>query len=118
MKFTIIKLKNNFIHSISGLRYALSEHSFRVELVVGFILLPILIVIRCPIELKLLLLFSYLLILICELLNTAIEGLCNRITQEEDPQIKVIKDIASAAVFIAVLLFLGILISFAYECLM
>ena len=118
MKFTIIKLKNNFIHSISGLRYGLSEHSFRIGLLVGFVLLPILIVVRCPIELKLFLLFSYLLILICELLNTAIEGLCNRITQEEDSQIKVIKDIASAAVFIAVLLFLGILISFAYECLM
>ncbi len=117
MKFTIIKLKNNFIHSICGLRYALSEHSFRVELLVGLILLPILIFVRCPIELKILLFFSYLLILICELLNTAIEGLCNRITQEEDPQIKAIKDISSAAVFIAVLLFLVILIVFAYECL-
>ena len=118
MKFTIIKLKNNFIHSISGLHYGLSEHSFRIELLAGFVLLPILILVRCPIELKLLLLLSYLLILICELFNTAIEGLCNRITQEEDPQIKVIKDISSAAVFIAALLFLLTLMVFALECLM
>ena len=118
MKFTIIKLKNNFIHSISGLRYGLSEHSFRIELLVGLALLPILFFVQCPIEFKLLPLSSYLLLLICELFNTAIEGICNRITQEEDPQIKVIKDISSAAVFIAALLFLLTLMVFALECLM
>lgn len=39
-------------------------------------------------------------VLSMELLNTAIEQLCNRTTTSQDPQIKTIKDVSAAAVFI------------------
>jgi diacylglycerol kinase (ATP) len=110
IRHTAIKLKNNFIYSINGLRLALMEHSFVMELLFGLIFLPILIFIEIPIGIKLLLLGAYFLILVCELFNTAIEKLCNKITQEDDLQIKAIKDISSAAVFIAIFLFATILI--------
>lgn len=42
------------------------------------------------------------LVWVAELLNTAIERLCNRITIDQDLQIKHIKDISAAAVLIAV----------------
>ena len=42
-------------------------------------------------------------IMIVELLNTAIEKLCDRISREYDPQIGFVKDLGSAAVGLALL---------------
>lgn len=47
---------------------------------------------------------SVLLVMMAEALNTAIERLCDRITLAQDQQIKVVKDVASAGVFLSVLL--------------
>jgi len=41
------------------------------------------------------------LVLVSEMLNTAIEGLCDKITTDQDPKIKVIKDISAGAVLLA-----------------
>ena len=43
-------------------------------------------------------------ILIVELLNTAIEKLSDRITLDQDPALKRIKDMGSAAIFLSLLL--------------
>jgi diacylglycerol kinase (ATP) len=43
-------------------------------------------------------------ILIVELLNTAIEKLGDRITRDDDPAIKRVKDMGSAAIFLSLLL--------------
>ncbi len=43
-------------------------------------------------------------ILTVELLNTAIEKLCDRITRDDDVAIKRIKDMGSAAIFLSLLL--------------
>jgi diacylglycerol kinase (ATP) len=42
-------------------------------------------------------------VLAAELLNTAIEQLADRLSPELDPQIRVVKDCAAAAVFVAVI---------------
>ena len=47
-------------------------------------------------------------VMIVELLNTAIEKLCDRITTKPDEQIGRVKDIASAAVGLAILLALTV----------
>lgn len=47
---------------------------------------------------------AVLLVLMAEALNTAIERLCDRITVAQDPQIKIVKDVASAGVFLSVLI--------------
>ena len=40
-------------------------------------------------------------VIITEMINTAIEKLCNRITLDQDPEIKVIKDVAAGFVLMA-----------------
>lgn len=106
MIYLVTKLQANFKNSMRGLRLGLTEHSFRVELVLGVVLVPIVIFIERGLELKVVVCFLYCLMLSTELLNTAIERLCNRMTTELDGAIRDIKDIASAAVFISVTLFI------------
>ncbi len=45
--------------------------------------------------------FAIALVFISELFNTAIEFLCDKISPELDPKIKLVKDISAAAVLIA-----------------
>jgi len=106
INLTFKKIIFNIINSLRGLRFALTEHSFLIELFFGFVFFPCLFFFENSIEIKLLAVFSYFLMLILELVNTTIERICNRITLKYDEQIKIIKDISSASVFMAVILFL------------
>ena len=60
-----------------------------------------------------LIIFTYLLLLVTEIINTSIEKICDKITKKIDPEIKIIKDLSSAAVFV-VLFFLVILLLISY----
>ena len=108
-----MKLYNNFINSINGIKMALKENSFVLELIGGIFLLPYLFFLDVSLLLKMLILTVYFLLLAFEILNTSIEKLSDKITKEIDPDIKNIKDLASAAVFV-VLLILIILIAFTF----
>ncbi len=92
-------------YSLAGLRSAWKhEHAFRQEIAVivpatvGALLLPV-----TPLE-KLLLAASMVLVLIVELLNSAIEAIVDRVSLERHPLSKNAKDFGSAAVMLAVLL--------------
>jgi diacylglycerol kinase (ATP) len=52
--------------------------------------------------------FAIALVFISELFNTAIEFLCDRVSPEFDPRIKLVKDISAAAVLIAALIAVGV----------
>lgn len=99
------RLKRATINSLSGLRFALrNEESFRQEsflflvcLVLGFFIAP-------SMGWYVAMIGSILVILMTELLNTAIERLADHVTPEFHPQIGAIKDAGSAAVFCALLL--------------
>ena len=108
-----MKLYNNLINSINGIKIALKENSFVLELIGGIFLLPYLFFLDVSLLLKMLILTVYFLLLAFEILNTSVEKLSDKITKEIDPDIKNIKDLASAAVFI-VLLILIILIVFTF----
>ena len=108
-----MKLYNNFINSINGIKMALKENSFVLELIGGIFLLPYLFFLDVSLLLKMLILAVYFLLLAFEILNTSVEKLSDKITKEIDPDIKNIKDLASAAVFV-VLLILIILIVFTF----
>ena len=108
-----MKLYNNFINSINGIKMALKENSFVLELIGGIFLLPYLFFLDVSLLLKMLILTVYFLLLAFEILNTSVEKLSDKITKEIDPDIKNIKDLASAAVFV-VLLILIILIAFTF----
>ena len=109
-----MKLYKNFINSMNGLKIALKENSFIIELIGGIFLIPYLFFLNHSLFLKLLILTVYFLLLAFEILNTSIEKLSDKITKEVDEDIRKIKDLASAAVFV-VLIILIILIIFTFK---
>jgi len=106
----IIKLYKNLINSINGLKIAIREHSFLVEIILGIIIIPYTLIKIISIELKLFIIVTYFILLAFELINTSIEKLCDKITRNFDEDIKIIKDLASAAVFIILLVLLFLII--------
>lgn len=111
-----MKLCANFRNSCHGLVACWQEHSFRLE-VYGLILaVPIVIWLERPLWMCNLAIGSVLLVLMVEVLNTAIERLCDRVTLAQDPQIKVVKDVASAGVFLSLLLASLVWLSFLLYC--
>ena len=92
-------------YSIDGLRAAWRhEHAFRQELVVvvpGIVIALLLPVSRLE---KVALVAVLLLVLIVELLNSAVEAVVDRVSFERHPLSKNAKDLGSAAVLLACLL--------------
>ncbi|MEZ5660498.1 MAG: diacylglycerol kinase [Burkholderiaceae bacterium] len=100
------RLAGGLSYSVAGLRRGWFEEAFRVELALSVVLVPLAIWLGDnPIE-RVLLLGSILLVLIAELLNTAIEEAIDRISVERHPRSKDAKDLGSAAVFLAMMGFL------------
>ena len=91
---------NAFFYSMSGLRYLLKERAFRQELIV----LVILAIVECfrntSIPMLLYMFSSYMLILLAEALNSAVEAAIDRIGAERHELSKKAQDIGSAAAFI------------------
>ncbi len=99
------RIYSAFFYSIEGLGTAIrSEHAFRQELavfVVGAIAAMLLPVSAFQ---KLVLIGSMVLVLIVELINSAIEAVVDRVSLERHPLSKNAKDFGSAAVLLACLL--------------
>ena len=86
-------------NSWNGLRAcAGTEAAFREEIVLLFVAVPAAMVLAADPWKRALLLSPIVLLLVIELLNTAIEKLCDRITGEFDPAIGRVKDMGSAAI--------------------
>ena len=96
----IVKLYKNLINSLNGLKIVMSEKSFILELILGIFLIPYIIISNIEFDHKLLLLILYFLLLVSEILNTSIEKLADKFTKNFDNDIKNIKDLGSAAVFL------------------
>ena len=91
-----------FFYSIDGLKAAWQyEHSFRQELIVFVIGTIVALVLPVSAFQKLVLIGVLLLVLIVELLNSAIEAVVDRISLERDPLSKNAKDFGSAAVLLS-----------------
>lgn len=102
----MLRLHKNLGNSISGLAYACADKSFKAELIMGMILIPTILIASENTLATFAALGTYIFLLAVELINTSIETLCDRITKEHDEAIKAVKDIASAAVFLVLILFL------------
>ena len=76
----------------------------------GKILIPYLIIAELDNIIKLIIITIYFLLLAFELINTAIEKLSDKISKNFDSDIKKIKDISSASVFIILILLITSLI--------
>ena len=91
-----------FLHSLEGLGAAFKhEAAFRQECVAALILVPTALLIQIPLYAKLVLIGAVVLVMITELLNTAVENCIDYISFEKHPFAKRAKDIGSAAVFLS-----------------
>ncbi len=98
------RIWNAFHYSLAGVLGAFRhEAAFRQELLLALVLIPVaLFSHRSGVE-KALLVASVLLVLIVELLNSAVEALTDRVSLEIHPLAKRAKDIGSAAVLLSLL---------------
>ena len=90
------------LNTCNGLAFAIrSEQAVRQELAALALALPLAWLIGVTAMRRVELVAAVALLLVIELLNTAIEKLSDRLTTEHDPQIGQVKDIGSAAVGVA-----------------
>lgn len=99
---SLLRVVKAFGYSMAGLRHASThEAAFQQELIVLAVLSAICMLMPFSGLLKVLILLSHLLVLIVELLNTAIESLADRLCTQQDLLIKQAKDMGSAAVLLS-----------------
>jgi diacylglycerol kinase (ATP) len=93
------------INTRNGLIFAIrSEQAVREEIVALVLALPAAWVIGVTTMRRVELIAVVALVLVVELLNTAIEKLADRLTTDHDPQIGRVKDMGSAAVGVALVM--------------
>jgi diacylglycerol kinase (ATP) len=104
-KTGIIRIVHAFFNSIAGLKDAWrNESAFRQEILLAVVLVPIACVVPVTAVERALLIGSVLLVMIVELLNTSVEAAIDRISFDHHSLSKRAKDIGSAAVFVALVL--------------
>ncbi len=95
---------NAFFHSLEGFQAAWKhEDAFRQEVLLACALIPSAFFLSDAAIGRALMIASVLLVLVVELVNSAIEAAVDRISLENHPLAKRAKDIGSAAVLIALL---------------
>lgn len=103
-KSGLARIWNAMFYSIEGLKEAYRfEHAFRQELLLAVILIPIAAFLPASGLGKALMIASVLLMLIVELLNSAVEATVDRVSLDHHRLAKRAKDIGSAAVLLTVL---------------
>ena len=103
------KSKSGFKRIISAIHYSIAgfksawrgEQAFRQELAVVVIAGMVALILPVPALQKLILIGVFVLVLIVELLNSAIEAVVDRVSLETNPLSKNAKDFGSAAVFLS-----------------
>ncbi len=101
----MIRLWKAFLNTLYGLGWALRhERAIREEFAALALGLPASFFVAAGAGWWLALIGSLLTLIIVELLNTAIEKLSDHVTPEHSHAIKIVKDLGSAAVFLALCL--------------
>ena len=104
-KTGIRRLINAFGYSLQGFSAAFKhEDAFRQEVFMALLLIPLAFYLGASAVEQALMIASVLLVLIVELLNSAIEAAVDHTSTERHPLAKQAKDIGSAAVFIALII--------------
>ena len=98
----MLRLWRATINTRNGLAFAIrSEQAVREELIALALAVPFAWLVGATVMRRVELVATVALVLVVELLNTAIEKLSDRLTTEHDPQIGRVKDMGSAAVGVA-----------------
>jgi diacylglycerol kinase (ATP) len=98
------RVVNAFFYSADGFRAAFQhEDAFRQETLLACVLIPVALFLPASGVGKALMVASVLLVLIVELLNSAVEATVDRISLENHQLAKRAKDLGSAAVFVSLI---------------
>lgn len=100
----LVRIWNAFHYSLAGLKAAYQhEDAFRQEIHLALVLIPLAFFLPASPFGRALMIASVLLVLVVELLNSAIEATVDRISLDHHRLAKRAKDIGSAAVLIALI---------------
>lgn len=111
----LVRVWHAALISVNGFRAAFREAAFREELICAAVMLPAAFWVgRSWVEVALLI-STVMLVLIVELLNSAIENAIDRIGPEWHPLSKAAKDLGSAAVLLSILLCCGVWIAALWQ---
>lgn len=110
MKKTIMRNQPAY-HLLRNTTYALKgmvdlcrhETSFKVELILTLILLPVIAHVDVPLTQKLLMFLSIMGVLIAETINSSIERVVDLVTTDYHPMAGRAKDVGSAIVFLSIM---------------
>lgn len=98
----LVRIWRALLYSFAGLASAFrTEPAFRLEVAGAAVLVPIVVALPATLVQSALLLGAVLLVLVVELLNSAVEATVDRISLEEHELAKRAKDFGSAAVFVS-----------------
>jgi diacylglycerol kinase (ATP) len=101
----LLRLWKATVNSRNGLAFALrSEQAVREEVGALILAIPLAWLVGATVMRKVELFGAVVLVLVVELLNTAIEKLADRLTTDHDLQIGRVKDMGSAAVGVTLLM--------------
>ena len=101
-KSGLVRIWRAFFYSKAGLSAALlHEHAFRQELLLALIFLPFAVFLPLTLGERALLIATLLLVLVVELLNSAIEAVVDRVSLDNHELSKRAKDLGSAAVLLS-----------------
>jgi diacylglycerol kinase (ATP) len=115
-KTGIMRILFVFKHSGKGFQFLLkNEAAFQQELVLAVLLVPLSFLIKQTLTELLLLLMVLALVLIVEILNTAIETVVDRIGLEHHELSGLAKDLGSAAVLLSLLFAAGVWLTFLWR---
>jgi len=99
------KLIKNFLYAVDGLTHTVkSETSFRLELYIALIIFPAIYFMPFEFVFQLILFVTYFMIMIAELLNSAVENVVDLVTHDVHPLAKSAKDVGATAVLFTVVL--------------
>ncbi|MEO6189881.1 MAG: diacylglycerol kinase family protein [Saprospiraceae bacterium] len=101
-KFSLYKRLISFKYAINGIKVLLNEEpNSRIHVVASLFAIVFSFVLHLSVIEWLFVIFSIGLVFAMELINSAIENLCDEINKETDPSIKKIKDLAAGAVLVS-----------------
>lgn len=112
-KYNIFK---NTKYALEGLVHAIqTESSFRLELIFSIPILITIFILQMELPYKLILVATVFIVLIVELINSAIENVVDLVTKEIHPLAKSAKDIGATAVMFSIILHISCWIAIGYK---
>lgn len=104
-KFSIIDRAKSFKYAFNGLKlFFINEHNGRIHLFAAIVAIALSFCLRLSAYEWIAVLLVIAMVIIAEIINSAIEKLADVVSPEYHPKIKTVKDLAAAGVLVAAFL--------------